>query len=225
MNCQQIRERLDHYLDGDLDLTEEAELHAHLDHCNECRARLQHAEEILAGLKAVRVPALRPVFAEQAVRQAANQIKRRPHRSAFLAGFSTAMVAGIALLFVVAGLLPGGNGVSTDVLPEVAISVDGSQTVNLAFDVAHSIQHATLSITLPENIEVVGYSGMRHLSWQTSLTQGRNILPLPIKALANANGELIATVEHDGKVKSIRIMVKTGEPLAPQAELLSRSWV
>lgn len=225
MNCQQIQQRIDNYLDGGLDLQDEAELHAHLDYCNDCRMRLQQANEIMAGLKKVTVPPMSPGFAQHAVRQAASQVKQRPHRNAFIAGFSSSAVAGIALLFVVAGLLPNDNSVGTNALSEVMISVDSMHTVNLAFDVANPIQNATLKITLPENVEVVGYPGMSQLSWQTSLTQGRNILPLPLKGTANADGELIATVEHDGKTKSIRIKVRVGKQLAPQAEVVNRKWV
>ncbi len=225
MDCQQIEQLIDSYLDGELDLKQEAEFHAHLDGCNECRQQLQQAEEIMAGLKRVTVPPMTPGFAEGAVRQASSQIKQRPHRGAFIAGFSSAAVAGIALLFVVAGLLPNGNNVNTNTLPEVMISVDSMHTVNLAFDVANSIQNATLNITLPENVEVVGFPGMSQLSWQTSLTQGRNILPLPLKGTANADGELIATVEHDGKTKSIRIKVRVDKQLAPQAGMANRKWV
>ena len=225
MNCEQTLEHLDSYLDGDLDLMQEAELHTHLDHCNACKARVLQAEAVLAGLKAVKVPEMTPGFAQQAVRHAASQIKPRPHHRAFVAGFSSALVAGVALLFVVAGLLPNGGDVSREVLPQVAISVEVPQTVNLAFDVANPIQNATLSINLPEHIEVVGFPGLRRLSWQTSLTKGRNILPLPLKGVAQTNGELVATIEHDGKTKSIRINVQVEDLLAPQAEIGKRKWV
>ena len=104
-------------------------------------------------------------------------------------------MAGFALLLVVGGLLPGGSDINSDVMPEVAISISAPQTVNLAFDVAHAMDDATLSIDLPGNVEVVGFPGMKHLSWQTSLTQGLNILPLPLKGVASANGELVAKLK------------------------------
>ncbi len=219
MNCEQTQQRLDDYLDGDLNLREEAELHAHLDQCKTCRVRVRQAEEVLTGLKVVKVPEMTPGFAHQAVRQAANQIKPRSHRTAFVAGFSSALVAGLALVFVIAGLLPDHSDISTEMLPQVAISVETPQTVNLAFDLANAIQNATLSIDLPEHIEVVGFPGLRRLSWQTNLTRGRNVLPLPLKGVAQTNGELVATVEHDGKTKSIRINVRVDEQLTPKADL------
>lgn len=225
MNCEQIQQRLDDYLDGDLELREEAELCAHLDRCKACRQRLRQAEAILAGLKSVRVPEMTPGFAQQAVRRAAGRLRPRPHRRAFVAGFGSALVAGVAMLMVVGGLLPNGRDAAPSLLQEVAISVAAPQTVNLAFDVGYPIQDATLSLSLPDNVEVVGFPGMSHLSWQTSLTQGRNILPLPLKGTADADGELTATIEHDGKRKSIRIKVRVEEQVAPQAEIENVNWV
>ena len=224
MDCQQLQQRLDEYLDGKLELTEQADLHVHLDGCKACRQQLQFAKQVQSGLKAVDVPAIRPGFAQQAVQQAAGQVKQRPHRRGFVAGFSSALVAGFALLLVVVGLLPGGD-VDTDVIPEVAISIMAPQTVNLAFDVGYAIDDATLSIELPGNVEVVGFPGMKRLSWQTSLTQGRNILPLPLKGTANANGELIATLEQGGKTRTLRIKVHVDKQVAPQAEVHKLNWV
>jgi len=225
MNCQQLQQQLDDYLDGGLELTEEADLHIHLDGCRSCRQRVQDAREVLVDLKAMQVP-MQPGFPQQAVRQAASQIKQRPRRSGFVAGFSSALVAGFALLLVVTGLLPGSGGVGTSVvMPEVAMSITAPQTVNLAFDVAHAIDTATLSIDLPGNVEVVGFPGMKRLSWQTSLTQGRNILPLPLMGTANANGELIATLEQGGKTKILRIKVRVDKQVLPQAEIYKLSWV
>ena len=225
MNCQQIQQQLDDYLDGDLELTQEADLHLHLDACEDCRQQLQQAKALIAELKQVQVPAMSPGFAQKAVSHAASQAKRRPHRNGFVAGFSSALVAGFALMFVVVGILPGDNDIESNVMPEVAISVYAPQTVNLAFDVGYAMDDATLSIDLPGNIEVVGFPGERRLSWQTSLTQGRNILPLPLKGIVNAAGELVATLEQGGKTKILRIRVRVDNEMAPQAVINRPSWV
>jgi hypothetical protein len=227
MNCEQAQQRLDDYLDAELDLKQEAELHAHLDHCQVCREQLQQAEALQASLKALPVPEMTPGFARRAVDQAAGRLHQpRHHRSAFVAGFGSAMVAGVAMLLVVGGFLPGGTATPSSPLQEVAISVSAPQTVNLAFDVSHAIQDATLSIQLPDNVELVGFPGKHRLTWQTSLTQGRNILPLPLQGSAQSNGELItATIKHDGKQKSVRIRVKVKAPLQPQAGANTLNWV
>jgi len=226
MNCEHIQQRLDDYLDAELDLKEEAELHAHLDNCPACREQLRQVETLQANLKALPVPEMTPGFARRAVDRAAGQLHEPRHRrSAFVAGFGSAMVAGVAMLLVVGGLLPGGSATSTSPFQEVAISVSAPQTVNLAFDVSHAIQDATLSIQLPDNVELVGFPGKHRLTWQTSLTQGRNILPLPLQGSAQSDGELTATIKHDGKQKSVRIRVKVKAPLQPQAGANTLNWV
>ncbi len=225
MNCQQIQQQLDDYLDGKLELMEEADLHLHLDACKDCRQLLQREKALMAGLKQVQVPAMTPGFAQRAVSHAASQAKQRPHRRGFVAGFSSALVAGFALMLVVVGILPGGNGIEPNVMPEVAISIAAPQTLNLAFDVGYAMNDATLSIDLPGNIEVVGFPGENRLSWQTSLTQGRNILPLPLKGTAAAAGEIIATLEQGGKKKILRIQVRVENKIAPQAGVSRPDWV
>ncbi len=226
MNCQQSQQQLDDYLDGNLELTEEADFHLHLDACEDCRQQLQQARTLVFELKQVQVPAMRPGFAQQAVSHAASKVKQRPHRNGFVAGFGSALVAGFALMLVVAGILPGGNDIEPNVMPEVVISVAAPQTVNLAFDVGYAMDDATLSIDLPSNIEVVGFPGESRLSWQTSLTQGRNILPLPLKGDVNAAGELVATLEQGGKKKILRIRLRVDKKMAPQAVVVNRpSWV
>jgi anti-sigma factor RsiW len=228
MDCQQFQEHMDDYLDGSLALDDEADLHAHLDGCNHCREELQRAQALMEALRQVRVPPMSPGFAQRAIRQAVEQ-GNKPHKRAFVAGFSSALVAGVALLLVVGVFLPGGKGTvpsGTDAIAEVAISLETPQTVNLAFDVAHAMNDATLSISLPENVEVVGFPGLRQLSWQASLKQGRNILPLPLKGTANANGELLASIEQNGKKKTVRIQVRVEKQLAPHAETTpGLSWV
>lgn len=225
MNCEQLQRRLDEYLDGDLDLNTEAGLHAHLDICPACRARLARAEAIQAALKAVRVPPMTPGFAQRAVAEAAARRRSRRHGSIFFTGVGSALVAGFAMLMVVGGLLPGGKDAAPALLTEVAISVAAPKMVNVAFDVSYAMHNATLRIQLPDNIEVIGFPGVKQLSWQTSLAQGRNVLPLPLRANGDSDGEISTTIEHDGKQKSVRIKVKVKKELPPRAELPSPDWV
>jgi len=214
MNCQQVQKQLDDYLDGGLGLMEEADIHLHLDTCGDCRQQLQQAKVLIDGLKRVQVPAMRSGFAQKAVSHAASQVKQRRHRNGFVAGFSSALVAGFALLVVITGILPGGQNIDPNVMPEVAISIVAPQTVNLAFDVDYAMDDATLSIDLPGNIEVVGFPGESRLSWRTSLTQGRNILPLPLIGTGSAGGGIVATLEQGGKKKTLYIRVRVDKPMA-----------
>lgn len=222
MNCQHIQTHIDDYMDGSLVAEEAEQFDAHVAHCVDCQAIVAKAEALQVGLRSIEVPAMSPGFAERAITQAAGEPTKRSHQNAFVAGFGSALVAGFAILLVVVGLLPGG-GPMDEGLTEIAISIEAPQTVNLAIDVAQAMDNATLSIVLPANVEVVGYPGLTELTWQTDLEAGRNVLPLPLKGIALAEGELLASVEQDGKKKLIRFSIKVGQQTEPQASLNSIS--
>ncbi len=211
MNCQQTQQNIDDYLDGLL-VTGQLELFdAHLKSCPACRACLFNAEQLLSELKRLPVPVMRDGFAQQALTRAAGEPSKQGHRSAFAAGFGSALVAGFALMLVVVTLLPGGDPLG-DGLVEVAISLEMPETVNLAFDLTQAMEGATLSIILPDNVEVVGYPGLSQLSWQADLHAGRNVLPLPLIGVALAQGELLASIEQGGKKKMIRLKINVDQP-------------
>ena len=221
MNCQQIQTQLDNILDDDLPSDLRTRVELHLDQCAQCREAVTKARTIQEALRDMPVPPMRRGFAEQALKHAANH--HQYLRRGFVAGFSTALAASLALAFVVSGLLPQKmqppSPVSTTVA-EVVITMEQPQTVNLVFDVAHAMDNATLSIVLPNNIEVIGFPGQQEITWKTSLQQGRNILPLPLKGLAQSSSTIMASIEQGGRKKSIRVPVKVDDKKTKPAEAL-----
>lgn len=61
MPCQTIEPLLGSHLDRELTRAEEARVEEHLDHCDRCRARLEHLEALSGALKAWEASALTPV--------------------------------------------------------------------------------------------------------------------------------------------------------------------
>ncbi len=210
MNCKQFQTQLDSYLDGELPARLQSQFELHANECECCRASIADARAIQEALRQMPAPPMRPGFASQAIRHAVSH--HHHHRRGFVAGFSTALAASVVLALFVGGFFPADNqppGLSP--APEVIISMQQPQTVNLVFDVATAMENATLSIILPDNIEVVGFPGQHEITWQTSLQAGRNILPLPIKGIMHSNSTLIASIEQNGKKKSIRIPVRVDD--------------
>ena len=225
MNCQQIHAQLDNFIDGQLPEELQGEWQAHIDSCPECHARVFQAQEIQAALILTPVPDMKPGFAQKALHQATG---KQHQRRGFAVGFSTALAAGLAMLVVTGGLLPTLNSTTTS-LPDVAVSVEAVQTVNLAFDSANYIEKATLTIALPDHVELAGYPGLKQLTWQTSLKQGRNVLPLPIKALQHSSGQPIgplqASIEINGKTKSFQAPIRVNKQDQPQASRIKPNLV
>ncbi len=219
MNCEQLHEQLDSYLDGELPSELQTRVESHISGCENCRAVVAEAREMQEALRQMPAPTIRPGFANQAIKHAVNQ--HTHHRRGFVAGFSTALAASMVLALFIGGLLPDmKQSPDSTVTPVVVISIQQPQTVNLVFDVATAMENATLSIVLPDNVEVVGFPGQHEITWQTSLQAGRNILPLPLKGIMHSSSALVASIEQDGKKKSIRIPIEVNDgEVSPQVDL------
>ena len=73
-----------------------------------------------------------------------------------------------------------------------------------------ALDAATLTVSLPEGIELAGFPGQREIAWQTSLVEGKNLLPLSLVALTPAGGEVLARLEHDNRNRTFRLQVEVG---------------
>src|SRR5712692_3814333 len=98
----------------------------------------------------------------------------------------------------------------------VALTIDRPETVRLMFNSAKPLKAATLSLALPENVELVGYDGRRELSWQTDLREGGNLMQLPLVVRgATKNGatkkELVASLSHGGSSKTFRLKIEVDD--------------
>ena len=226
MNCQQFQQNLDDYLDDALESAQRSEFDHHLAECEICKAQLKRAQQIQSELKNITLPEMSPGFAQRAIRTATQQQPEHHHRRGFITGFSTAAAAGLALALIVAGLLPTTEqSMPTQApmvasiepsIPEITLSVEKVQMVNLVFDSTQAVANAELSLALPAHVELSGYPGQKMLAWTTNLKQGRNVLSLPIKALTIDSGELVAKINSNGKVKSIRVQLQVDDSLPPQ---------
>ncbi len=95
-------------------------------------------------------------------------------------------------------------------IPGVSIALAEPRTVNLVFASATALDSATLTVTLPDGIELDGFPGQREITWETSLSEGKNLLPLTLVAVTPAGGELLARLEHDDRDRTFRLRVNVG---------------
>ena len=75
------------------------------------------------------------------------------------------------------------------------MTLEEPRTVNLVFASAAALDAATLTVSLPDGIELAGFPGQTQITWQTSLVEGKNFLPLELIALSPAGGEVLALTE------------------------------
>ena len=126
----------------------------------------------------------------------------------FFAGFGSAIAASFALWLVFSPLaIIDSKDTST-----VNLIVQKKQTVDLVFNLANELSEATLTLELPDKIEISGYPGKRQLSWKTSFKRGANRLALPLIATEEFNGVLIAHLRNKGTTKTFRVKIDSSQP-------------
>ncbi len=166
-------------------------------------------EEILALLKDY--PGAEPAadFYERALARATHEGSRRQRNRWLMTGFGSAVAAGI-VLWVIGGFLLAPPEVAQPEasIPGIAMTLEEPRTINLVFSSKSALEGATLTVTLPEGLEMAGFPGQREITWKTSLAEGKNLLPLELIALTPAGGEVLARLEHDNRNRTFRLRVE-----------------
>ena len=169
--------------------------------------------ELATLLGRCRTPAPPAGLFERAVGHAERERARARHaarsRVRWLAGgFGSAAAAGFALWF--AGALPQVSGQPESGLPTVSMSLYEPETVRLVFAADTPLEDATMTVTLPAGIELEGFPGEHEIRWETSLEEGRNLLPLTLIARRPGGGELRARLQHDTRDRTFRVRIDVG---------------
>jgi len=165
-------------------------------------------QEILALLKDYPMPEATAGYFDQALVRATHEGSRRQRNRWLITGFGSAIAAGLALWMI------GGFFLTTPELPQVKPAIPGitmtleePRTINLVFASAGALNAATLTVQLPPGIEMSGFPGQREVTWKTSLTGGKNLLPLKLIATSPQGGEVFATLRHDDRGRTFRLRV------------------
>jgi hypothetical protein len=203
MDCRYFALRVDDWLDGRLDAAGQEPLRMHLQGCAGCRRGVEDAGALRAELRALAAPAMRPGFAEQALARATGL--RVGYRAVPAMALAASLVLGLGVALILFVLRP-------DPAPMVALSLQQPESVRLVFNSATALPGATLSLRLPENVELVGYGERRELTWRTDLREGGNLLQLPLVLHAKANGELVAQLSHGASSKTFRVKIEVRQP-------------
>ena len=227
MNCETFETGIDDYLDGALDVTAAAGFDAHLAGCADCRARLEHARRCIAavadyGRNDIAMP--EPAWFDVALAKAAWQGSRRERRRRWAAAGTVA--AGLAV-WLFAALL-GGTGdlpVADAGVPAVAMTLEQPRTVRLVFNSPVELADATLTVSLPDGLELAGFAGQREITWSTSLSAGKNVLALELIATSPLSGDVLATLRHADEQKTFRLRVDVNQdaslPLGQKMEIIA----
>ena len=166
-------------------------------------------QEVLELLKDYPMAEASTGFYDQALARATHEGTRRQRNRWLMTGFGAAVAAGIVMWFV-GGLLlttPQVPGPATDI-PGIVMTLEEPRTVNLVFASTSALDNATLTVTLPDGVELAGFPGQREIAWETSLKEGKNLLPLELIALTPAGGEVLARLEHENRNRTFRLRIE-----------------
>lgn len=209
MNCKTVNDNLDDFIDGALSAVDTTTVSEHITHCGECQRVVNDAHKLQDLLKQygdTDVPTATAAFYDSALLNATRNGTQVQHRHAWLKGFGSAVAAGMAL-WIVSGLFFNTPEVPDATIPVISMTLEEPRTVNLVFSSAIDLVDATLTVSLPTGIEIAGFEGQREISWVTSLTAGKNVLPLRLIATSPQGGEILATLRHGDDDRSFRLQV------------------
>lgn len=208
MSCDHIQAYCEAYFDGELTEIQQLDIDNHLSSCDVCRNVYAAENKLHETLRALPVPPASPGFTQRALQQARSR-HTRPRLRWYAYGFGSAVTAALVVVFLATAHF---SPVSHQDRQEIVVDLNRPHTVSLVFNAPDDIDDVTLSMQLPVNFELANYPGQRVFEWQTRLKKGRNVLTIPVVALRDAKGELVAGLTHGDKVKTFRILLSTQKP-------------
>jgi len=209
MTCTQLTEKLDDYVDGLMDQAASATLATHIEGCDDCQQVLACEHRLRGSLKDYgqsTMPHPDAAFFDRALAKAAQNGTRRQRNRWVMTGVGGTIAAGL-VLWMLGGLLLKTPDIAEPAIPAITMTLEEPRTLNLVFSSATALANATMTVVLPQGIEVAGFAGQREITWMTSLTEGKNVLPLTLIATSPQGGELMATLRHDGDDRTFRVRV------------------
>jgi anti-sigma factor RsiW len=198
---------LDDYLDEELTPDARWELEAHLQYCESCQATLARGRQLQQALSTYPVKAPTPGFFDRAMEEAARGRAQPPRSGPWTIRYAGALAAGIAVLAVGGLFLHEPELADNDAVAGVSMVVHETRTINLVFASASELEGVSLTVALPDGVELAEYRGLDEVSWTTRLHPGKNVLPLELVAIGGSGGELVARLQHDGDEKVFTVSV------------------
>lgn len=229
MKCTNTIQQLDDYLDDPL-APGAVGMRRHLEECPACAAELRELSALRRELARLPAPAAEPEVLERLLGRAA----RTPTSPAPLfyrqdvwqrVGLATAAVlllaVGIGLGLKIAADKP------LDASPQIVLAAQPIQLgptgerVGLMFRTADALHDASISVWLPDDVQIAGHPHVHHLSWHTDLKPGPNLLELPLQATGSHGGTLVVRLSQGSLVKTLEIPIAVRPSKAPATGLRS----
>lgn len=213
MNCARALSVLEDRIAGDLPPGPAAELDAHLADCAGCRAALKELRLLKRELAGLSAPEPGPEVLERMLSAAIQSVpppaRRSPAWPGLCVGLPTAAVLLLGLGFILGQRFASHRIPAPQiVLLARPITVGPSVTdVALVFRASDAVRSATISLTLPGDVQIAGRPNVRQLTWRTDLKSGANLLQLPLQATGTYDGTLVVRLSEGSIIRKLEIPV------------------
>jgi hypothetical protein len=119
------------------------------------------------------------------------------------AGALAATIACVAILWQQPDALAGAS---------VVLALNESRDVSLVIDSERALEDATIRLSVTGSVTLAGYEQQQEIEWKTSLTQGPNLLSLPVIGRSAGSGSVVAEIEHDGRTRRMSVVLHVIAP-------------
>ncbi len=207
-------DNLDDFMDGYLEPSITQGVQEHLADCSSCHEIVDVERKFRRTLRQIPVAPASAGFPDKVLASAAQGEKKD---RGWWGGFSTGGALAVAVMVLLFFGLPYlGHESAIQQLTGVTIELDVPKTIQMVVNIPEDLAGSSITILLPENVELDGYPGERVISWTADLQKGGNILALPLVARQLGAGTLVARVEHANKRKTFEVDMEVREQLSGQ---------
>ena len=96
--------------------------------------------------------------------------------------------------------------------PNLVLALNENRDVPLVIDAERNLEGATIRLYVSGSVGLTGYGEQREIEWTTSLTQGVNLLSLPVFARETGDGLVVAEIEHEGRTRRLSVALRVVAP-------------
>ncbi len=208
MDCWTVNNLLQDYIDGKLISTDARSVSDHHKKCPSCAEQYTDALAVIEILRGVRVPPSSPGFSTRVIEHATRSTNTAPVR--ILPYVASGIAASLIAFFILVSSFF--NPVVEDQSMPIVLMHGGLQTIKVAIDSGQSLDSVELSIDISDNLAIAGYENQKSISWNSKLSQGVNVIALPVSAIALGDGIITTRVQLNGKEKVFIIKTRYQSP-------------
>ena len=209
MNCTEAQVAIRAAIESETGLAAATE--NHLATCDDCREdygdqALEHA------LRRQAVPPPRDGFVDHAIASAI-------HNATMVRARRFGIAASIAVIGFVLGVAYRSNDnpdLDRSPFSQVTLAVDEGKTVRVVINSPSEQDSATVTIELGDNLELAGFPNEHRIQWRTSLSEGNNLLALPLTLTDRSDSQFRVGLSYGSSSKNVRVLV---HPAPPKPEL------